>query len=340
LEERINFYHTPIDREVLKSLTKRSDIQGLLQSLGMLIMYSATTALALYFYLARQWIPMVIACYIHSMLMCFLGMEATVHELSHGTPFRSKKLSEFFYYLFSFLSWNNPVHFRESHLRHHQLTVFKGRDKEVILDPAPFGLSDYISWFIFDYKKFIQIMGANLAFVLGKDSPDVFSWDPLFQKDNPLRAKMIRFARIQLALHLILIALFIYFKLYVLIFTVSLSYFAVTFLAHSVGMVQHIGLKPNIADWRMTCHTMRFGPVMAFLYWRMNYHIEHHMYASVPFYNLHKLHAAIAADTPEPVRGHFRGVRRILGFIEKQRREPDWTHTPKLPASAAPAKLS
>ena len=29
---------------------------------------------------------------------------------------------------------------------------------------------------------------------------------------------------------------------------------------------------------------------MRFWYWHMNFHIEHHMYAAVPCYNLEKLH--------------------------------------------------
>ena len=30
-----------------------------------------------------------------------------------------------------------------------------------------------------------------------------------------------------------------------------------------------------------------------FFYWNMNYHVEHHMYAAVPYYNLPKLRKAI-----------------------------------------------
>jgi hypothetical protein len=41
---------------------------------------------------------------------------------------------------------------------------------------------------------------------------------------------------------------------------------------------------PNVPDWRITYHTMILGSVTGFLYWKRNYHIEHHMFAAVPFF--------------------------------------------------------
>ena len=38
--------------------------------------------------------------------------------------------------------------------------------------------------------------------------------------------------------------------------------------------------------------------VVRFLYWHMNYHIEHHMYAAVPCYRLGRLHRAIRHELP------------------------------------------
>jgi fatty acid desaturase len=41
-------------------------------------------------------------------------------------------------------------------------------------------------------------------------------------------------------------------------------------------------------------------PVMAFFYANMNYHVEHHMYPSVPFYNLPQLSALLRERAPFP----------------------------------------
>lgn len=330
MEDRIKFYRTPVDKELFKKLRERSNFHGLVQSLGILIFYTLTTMVSLFFFSKQMWIAMVFAVYFHSIFSNFLGMESSVHELSHKTPFKTKWLNEIFYYLFCFLTWNNPIHFRESHRRHHQFTLFQGKDKEVIIKPAPFSTLDYISWFLFDWKKFKMIMFGNLALILGKDSPDIFFWDPLFEKHDPRRAKMIRFARLQLSGHILLIALFVYFQLWVLIYIVSLSYFFVTFLSRSCEIVQHVGLQSNIPDYRISCHTMKFNRIMSFFYWNMNYHIEHHMFAAVPFHNLPGLHNAIVYDQPEPVTGYLKGVNKILRLIRKQRTDPQWVYIPEL----------
>lgn len=338
MNERIDFYRSPVDRDLLRSLTRRSDIRGLVQCLGILAVYAVTTGASLYFFRAGMWVAMAVSLYVHAMFSSFTGMESTVHELSHKTPFRTRWINEAFYGLFCFLSWNNPVHFRESHRRHHQVTVFRGRDKEVVLSPAPFNFLDYLSWFLFDWKKFRMIMRGNMVLVAGKDVPDIFFWDPLFDREDTRRARMFLWARLQLLAHTILVVVFAVLGLYPLIFTVSLSYFFATFLARSCEIVQHVGMESDVPDWRMTCHTMLFGPVMSFFYWKMNFHIEHHTYAAVPFYNLEKLHRAMASDCPVPVRGYLKGVGRILGIIRRQHREPDWHFIPELPVGAAPAK--
>ena len=338
MEDRIQFYRSPVDRTLLRSLTKRSDFRGLLQVITLLTIYALTTGAALYFFLQGQWIAMVIAAYVHSLYSSFLGMEATVHELSHKTPFRTRWLNEFFYGLFCLLTWNNPVHFRESHRRHHQYTMHVGKDKEVVMEPAPFGPVNYLQWFTFDWLWFKTIMGANLRFVFCRDMPDIFAWDPLFNTDDPRRAGMFLWARLQMLVHLALIAWFAWSGLYILIFTVSFSYFFASAAGRSTGISQHIGMQSNIPDWRMSCHTFLYGPLMSFLYWNMNYHIEHHAYAAVPFYNLRKLHQAVLEDCPPPVRGYWKGLGRILGILKRQRTEPDYWFIPELPEGAAPFK--
>ncbi|MDF1566399.1 MAG: fatty acid desaturase [Spirochaetaceae bacterium] len=339
-KERIAFYRTPVDRTLLKKLTARRNLPGLLQSLGMLGIYAVGIGGIMALWTAELWFPFFFACYLFSFFQGFLGMEASVHELSHKTPFKTRWLNELFYGIFAFFTWNNPVHFRESHRRHHQFTLFAGQDKEVVIPPGPFGPKDYISWFLFDYEKFKMIMRGNWAYLRGRDTPDTFSWDPLFEKDDPRRARMMAWARFQFLGHIALIILFAVLGLWPLIYLVSFSYFFATFLSRSCEIVQHVGLPQNVPDWRVNCHTMKFGPVMAFLYWRMNWHTEHHMYAAVPFWNLHRLHQAIAHDCPEPVVGHWKGVRKILSLIKAQRKDPAFVFEHHFPESASPPKLS
>jgi fatty acid desaturase len=339
MEKKIDWYRTPLDKELLRRLTVRSDARGLLQAGSFLLIFAATVWLCLFFFLRRLWLPMAAACYLHCLFYSFIGMQSAVHELSHFTPFKSKWLNEIFYHLFCFLTWNNPVHFRASHMLHHQYTMHRGLDKEVIAEKLTFSRLDAISWFVFDFRWFKQLLLPTIAHFFGRADVDFFFWDPLFPVGDERRGRMCAWARIILLGHLALIALFIALKLWVLIGVVSFGYFFATALGRRATLQQHTGLCPNVPDWRVSCHTVRFGPLTRFLYWNMNYHTEHHMYAAVPFFRLPRLHAALAGDSPAPPRGFLAGWRRVLTIRERQRREPGWCFVPEFPPTAAPPRL-
>jgi fatty acid desaturase len=192
----IDWYRTPVDKEVLKRLTRKSDLRGLLQAGSFLLVVAGTTTAAVALFARGLWIPLLIVCYLHSVFFNFLSMAAAVHELSHGTVFRSRVLNEAFYLLFSFLTWNNPVHFRASHMFHHQLTVFRGRDKEVIQGRVAEKLNwvNTLSWLTFDFRAFRMFVGKTILHALGKADVDFFFWDPLFAKDDPRRKAMCAWA--------------------------------------------------------------------------------------------------------------------------------------------------
>ena len=166
MDRKINWYRTPIDKDLLKQLTRRNDSRRLLQAGSFLLIY------------------------------------------------------EFFYRLFSFLTWNNYLHFRVSHMLHHQFTVHRGLDKEVILTPISFTLLDYLSWFFFDFRKFKMFIFTNIAHFFGNAEVDFFFWDPLFLPEDKHRKQMCNWARIVVIGHFILLGVFIYFQLWILIFVV------------------------------------------------------------------------------------------------------------------------
>ena len=339
MERKIDWYRTPIDKDLLRRLTARSDAQGLLQAGSFVLIFAATISLVLFFYLRRLWIPMAAACYLHCLFFSFLGMQTAVHELSHFTPFKSKWLNEIFHHLFCFLSWNNPVHFRASHMLHHQYTLHRGLDKEVMPEKLAFTGLDAVSWFLFDFGWFKMIMFPTIAHFLGKADADFFFWDPLFPAGDKRRRQMCTWARVLVLGHLGLIAVFIVFRLWVLI-PLSFGCFFAGFLSRGCTIQQHFGLCPNVPDWRVSCHSTKFGPLTAYLYWNMNYHAEHHMYAAVPFFNLPRLHQAMARDLPVPEPGFLAGVRKVLAIQRRQRREPGYCFVPGFPPTAAPPRLS
>jgi fatty acid desaturase len=64
----------------------------------------------------------------------------------------------------------------------------------------------------------------------------------------------------------------------------------------------------------------------------MQYHVEHHMFPAVPFYQLPRLRKAIEHDLP-PVHHGFWALwtKEILVIHRQQRNDPHFSMAPKLP---------
>ncbi|MFP4377114.1 MAG: fatty acid desaturase [Spirochaetales bacterium] len=336
----ISWYRTPIDKETLRELTTKSDLRGLLHAGSFLLLFLGTLALPVYFFFQEQWVWMVVTAYVHCMFHGFVGMGAAVHELSHQTAFKTKWLNNFFYKLFAFFTWNSHFHFKESHTRHHMNTGFMELDKEIQPEPIGFKKSHVIGWFLFDWAHFKKIMWTNLNHAFGNTDVDFFFWCPLLSKENIKTKKLISWARFLFIGHGILLALFIVFELWILIPTFTFGYFFATFLVHGCEVQQHAGLSRDVPDWRVIAYTAKFGPIMSFLYWNMNYHAEHHMYASVPFYNLPKLHKVLEPDLPKPITGYARGLIHVLRCKKQQNADPDYRFMPEFPETANPPKMA
>ena len=104
---------------------------------------------------------------------------------------------------------------------------------------------------------------------------------------------------------------------------ITASAFIANWGSYAVSMPQHCGLKANDPDFRKCARSITLNPLAEFLYWRMNWHIEHHMFAGVPCYNLKKLHHLIAEDMPEPrtLLGAWREMRETW---QRQKTDPDY----------------
>lgn len=83
----------------------------------------------------------------------------------------------------------------------------------------------------------------------------------------------------------------------------TLSRFYASGIQYLCNTTQHIGLLDNVSDFRLSTRTIILNPLLRFLYWHMNFHIEHHMYAAVPCYRLGTLHRLIRHDLPPSPRG-------------------------------------
>ncbi len=101
------------------------------------------------------------------------------------------------------------------------------------------------------------------------------------------------------------------------------------------GLTQHTGLAENVLDHRLNCRTVYLNPVNRFLYWNMNYHVEHHMFPLVPYHALPALHEVVKADMPTPYPNLLTAWREIIPAVLRQVKDPGYAVKRRLPAPAA-----
>ncbi len=65
----------------------------------------------------------------------------------------------------------------------------------------------------------------------------------------------------------------------------------------------------------------------------MQYHVEHHMFPSVPFYNLPKLRKVIVNDLPPAPHGLWATWKEIISILKIQKRDPSYCFIAKLPSN-------
>ncbi len=77
------------------------------------------------------------------------------------------------------------------------------------------------------------------------------------------------------------------------------------------------------------------NPVFRFLYWNMNYPVEHHMFPMIPYHALPKLHEAIRHDMPLAYPSTWAAYKEIIPELLKQLKDPTYYVKRELPPAVA-----
>lgn len=327
---RIAWKRLPIDKPVLKELTKRSDAKAFKQ-VGIQILVTILLGVLSYWAFKNLSLWASIPIYLtYTTVYSFMGYTAAIHELCHSTVFKTKWLNEAFMILFSIFSWSDYVLFKASHMKHHHFTTHDDLDLEVILPVSITGSTVFNSLLV-DFDKvtgFLSGIPGIIRRALGNLSGE---WENRLMKDNEkLHKKMIKMNRITILFQLSIVVLAVVTGEYLLLLLITFAVFFGNWLNYLFKLTQHAGMHSNSTDFRLNCRSMTLNPVYGFLYWQMHYHVEHHMYAAVPFYNLPKLYKVLKDELPE--RKNLIGTwLEIIDLVKKQKADPTYVKEVVLP---------
>jgi len=328
--QKLNWYRTPMDRDTLAALNQRSDWKGVRQTLGHLGLLVLTGSAAWYAAGRLGWLALLLILFVHGTIYAFLlnGF----HELCHSTVFKTKALNTFFLYLFSFLGQYNPVLFWASHQEHHKYTLHPPDDLEVVL-PVELTLESFLKSAVVNPWGFYGRLKGLIRLSRGRLEGE---WEQiLFPVTEPTKSqRLFSWARILLVGHALIIGVSGYFGFWLLPVLITFAPFYGGWLLFLCNNTQHVGLQDNVPDFRLCTRTIILNPVVQFLYWHMNFHTEHHMYAAVPCYHLEKLHQVIEHDLPPCPVGLYATWQVIMPILQKQKVDPTYQYVPKLPAHA------
>jgi fatty acid desaturase len=301
------WYRCPVERELMKELLQRSDLLGLAQAGGfLLLLVCIGTATVVAGELLPWWTVPPLALLYGSIAQFALAGE---HELIHNTVFRSRWLNGLFVRIYSFIGWTQYRMFDASHDRHHVYTLHQPHDLEVVL-PASFPWWKFLRDGIINVGAWRTYWGCLRGLFGRVDGP----WPKrLLAEEGPaFRASLMRWAWTLMIGHGLIVAVAIVTGWWALPLVTTCVPFIGAWLLQLLAMPQHLAMEDAVPDARRCCRSFTTNPIFQFIYWHMNYHIEHHMFAAVPCYRLGRLHRAIAHDlppTPHGVIATWRDIR-------------------------------
>jgi fatty acid desaturase len=308
----VNWVRVRISPEDLRRFTRKSNFKGLLQTAGFLGLLTVTGTLAYLALNGRHWVLLALALYAHGTFYMRFG--DALHELGHNTVFASRWLNLSVTGFFGWLFWPwNPHLYRISHLGyHHRYTLFQESDGEDVpnyVEITPTVVLKLVAH-VLHVRSLVQNLGRLITL-----KPTSIGWRGrgyrldtweqfvLERASEKERRAVYRFARICLIGHAVFITACLATGLWFLPVLITLAPFYGSGLLSFIATThQHTACEANHPDFRISCGDAILDPFNSFLYWHMEYHIEHHMFAAIPCYNLRAFSRFVADQLPPKER--------------------------------------
>src|SRR3984885_6998370 len=306
-----DWYQSPVPRDTMRKLLERRDWPAVRDTI---IWFTLIIGSGIAAFLLRHSLWMVVPYAVYCVLFASTS-DSRWHESGHGTAFKTDWMNNVLYEIASFMVMRESTVWRWSHTRHHSDTIIVGRDPEIAV-PRPPDLPR-ISGSFFNLWGYPVYFRRIILHSFGKMAADEKMFIP--ESEFP---KIYARARIYVAIYAATIFLAIYARSVLPLFLVGLTNLFGSWLLVVYGLTQHAGLAENVLDHRLNCRTVYMNFINLFLYWNMNYHVEHHMFPLVPYHAVPRLHQAVKADTPKPYPSLLAAWMEIIPTVLRQTKDP------------------
>jgi fatty acid desaturase len=320
------WYHSYIPRKTMKELMQRTDGPALRDTVlwvALLVLFGYGAAA---FWGSWGCVPFFFAYGV----LYGSSSDSRWHESGHGTAFKTRWLNDVIYQIASFMIMREPTIWRWSHARHHTDTIIVGRDPEIAVMRPPDLLLLVLN--VLAVRSTFRAMRLILLHAFGRLTDEEKTFVPEME-----HRKVFAVARIWLFIQLSVAAFALYLGSWLpamLIGVLPTMYGG--WLALYFGVTQHAGLAEDVLDHRLNARTVYMNPIFRFIYWNMNYHVEHHMFPMVPYHALPRLHLLLLPDMPKPYASTIEAYREIIPTLLRQLKEPAWYVERRLPEGAKP----
>lgn len=306
-----DWYQSPVPRDEIRTLLERRDGPALRDTLLWFALIAGFAYLT-YRLWGTWW---AVLPYLAYAALYAGSSDSRWHESGHGTAFRTDWMNNVLYEVSSFMVLREATVWRWSHTRHHSDTIIVGRDPEISVPRPPNPVAIV--------KKFVSLgaypkyFASIMRHALGRMSEDEMTFIPTSEFGT-----IYRKARVHLTMYIAVFAGAMATHSLLPLFLIGFVNFFGAWLMVMYSVTQHAGLAENVLDHRLNCRTVYMNPLNRFLYWNMNYHIEHHMYPLVPFHQLPRLHALIQSDCPPPYPSLYAAWKEIVPAVWRQISDP------------------
>jgi fatty acid desaturase len=319
-----DWYRTPVPRKRMKELMQRDDAPAIRDTIIWITALLVSGGLGVATW--GTWLAWP-SFFVYGVLYGSAS-DSRWHECGHGTAFRTQWMNSAVYQIACFMIVRNPTAWKWSHTRHHTDTIIVGRDPEIVAMRPPRLWRIAVNYFgVLDMPMSLRAMFRHAA---GKLNSNEDSYVPATE-----HKKAFLVARVWVVIYALMIAACIVTRSILPAMLIGLPRFYGAWHHVLTGVTQHAGLADNVLDHRLNTRSITLNPISRFIYWNMNYHVEHHMYQMVPYYRLPELHREIAADLPPITKGLFAAYRELLPVLFAQQRTPTTFIHRTLPTSAA-----